>query len=284
MKKKTLKKFQRVYNQACDLIDAMKYNEALHLFTLSAQRGHRPSMLRLGIMYYWGRGIEPNASKALHWLRLAADKGSSAACLNYAHVCYAYATFIKEKESLMNEQAWKYYSKAARKDGRYYFYLGLMCYEGKFCIDKEREHHIKASMLFFAEALSRGDAESALYLWYISTTRGKTIEEYYDEGERLLELHGKAKDYNNWAYTLCTWGEYKKALLYIEACLAMEDNVMKNPNYLDTYGECLYGLGRMDEAKKVFIECLNMYRQRDERRRIYETEENIRQKFYCLYS
>ena len=47
-----------------------------------------------------------------------------------------------------------------------------------------------------------------------------------------------------------SWGEYKKALLYIEACLAMEDNVMKNPNYLDTYAECLYGLGRMDEAKK----------------------------------
>lgn len=99
----------------------------LHLFTLSAQRGHRPSMLRLGIMYYWGRGIEPNASKALHWLRLAADKGSRAACLNYANVCYAYATFIKEKESLMNEQAWKYYSKAARKDGRYIISISVLC-------------------------------------------------------------------------------------------------------------------------------------------------------------
>ena len=89
-----------------------------------------------------------------------------------------------------------------------------MCYEGKFCTDKERGHHIKASMLFFAEALSRGDAESALYLWYILTTRGKTIEEYYDEGERLLELHGKAKDYNNWAYTLCH-GENTRRLSFI---------------------------------------------------------------------
>lgn len=141
MKKRTEKKLYHVHHQAKELMCCLELDNARHLFTFSAQRGYRPSMVKLGMIYYMGRGVEPDILKALHWFRLAVDKGSRAACLNYAHVCYVYTTFIKEKESLMNEQAWKYYSKAARKDGRYYFYFGLMCYEGKFCIDKERASH-----------------------------------------------------------------------------------------------------------------------------------------------
>ena len=57
-----------------------------HLFTFSAQRGYRPSMVKLGLIYYMGRGIEPDILRALHWFRLAADKGSRAACVDCDNV------------------------------------------------------------------------------------------------------------------------------------------------------------------------------------------------------
>lgn len=279
MNKRTEKKLYHVHYQAKELMYCLEHEGARRLFTFAAQRGYRPSMVKLGMINYIGRGIEPNILKALRWFRLSADKGSRAACLNYAHACCAYASINKEKASLMNKLAWEYYSRSAKKDGRYYFYLGLMCFEGRFGVDNDTQRHIKSSMLFFAEALSHGNAEAALYLWRISTMRGKVNEEYYEEGMRILKENGKARDYNNWAYFLCQWGEYKKALPHIKTCLAMEPDDVKDPNYLDTYGECLYGLGRKKEAKKVFEECLYIYRRCDERRRIDETQDKITRLF-----
>lgn len=279
MNKRTEKKLYHVHHQAKELMCCLELDNARHLFTFSAQRGYRPSMVKLGMIYYMGRGVEPDILKALHWFRLAADKGSRAACLNYAHACCTYAIINKEKASLLNELAWDYYSQAAKKDGRCYFYLGLMCYEGRFGIDKERQHHIKSSMLFFSEALSHGNPEAALFLWRISAMRGETNEEYYQEGEGLLKQQGTVRDYNNWAYSLCQWGKYKKALPFIEECLRMDPDDVKNPNYLDTYAECLYGLGRRSKAKKVFKECLYIYCRRDERRMIGETQDKITRLF-----
>ncbi len=187
MNKRTLKKLYQAHYQAKELMCCLEHEEARRLFTFAAQRGYRPSMVKLEMIYYMGRGVEPDILKAMHWFRLAADKGSRAACLNYAHACSAYALINKEKASLFKERAWEYYSRAAKKDGRYYFFLGLMCFEGRFCIDNESRHHIKASMLFFSEALSHGNPEAALYLWRISVMRGTINEEYYHDGERILE-------------------------------------------------------------------------------------------------
>ena len=279
MNKRTEKKLYHVHYQAKEMMYCLELDEARYLFTFSAQRGYRPSMVKLGMIYYMGRGVEPDIVKAMHWFRLAADKGSRAACVNYAHACSAYALINKEKSSLMNERAWEYYSRAAKKDGRCYFYLGVMCFEGIFGIDDETQRHIKSSMLFFAEALSHGNPEAALYLWKVSTMRGEPNEEYYEEGMRILKENGKARDYNNWAYSLCQWGEYKKALPFIEECLRMDPDDMKNPNYLDTYGECLYGLGRKSKAKKVFEECLYIYCRHDERKSIRDTQDKITRLF-----
>ena len=279
MNKRTEKKLYHVHYQAKEMMYCLELDEARYLFTFSAQRGYRPSIVKLGMIYYMGRGVEPDIVKAMHWFRLAADKGSRAACLNYAHACYAYALINQEKAPLFNERAWEYYSRAAKKDGRYYFFLGLMCFEGRFGTDNETQHHIKASMLFFAEALSHGNPEAALYLWRISIMRGEPNEEYYEEGMRLLEENGTARDFNNWAFTLCQWGCFAKALPYIEKCLRMNPDDVKDPNYLDTYGECLYGLGHKSKAMKVFAECLYMYCRRDERRMIRETQDKITRLF-----
>jgi tetratricopeptide (TPR) repeat protein len=279
MNKRTLKKLYQAHYHAKEMMHCLELDEARHLFILTAQKGYRPSMVKLGMIYYMGRGVEPDIVKALHWFRLAADKGSRAACLNYAHGCCTYALINQEKASLFNERAWEYYSRVAKKDGRYYFFLGLMCFEGRFGIDNETQHHLKASMLFFAEALSHGNPEAALYLWRISEMRGEPNEEYYHDGERILEQQGTVRDFNNWSYSLCQWGEYKKALPFIEECLRMEPDDVKDPNYLDTYGECLYGLGRKKESKKVFEESLYIYQRRDERKSIRDTQDKITRLF-----
>ena len=60
--------------------------------------------------------------------------------------------------------------------------------------------------------------------------------------------------------------------------IAGEDNLCTY--MLDTYAEVLYGLGRSEESKDVFNQCLEIAIKTDERRCIHETTEKIRMKFY----
>lgn len=59
----------------------------------------------------------------------------------------------------------------------------------------------------------------------------------------------------------------------------MEQDNERPPAYYDTYAECLYGLGRKDEAQQMYGKCLEAYRKRDERRGIRETWEKMKKLF-----
>ena len=98
----------------------------------------------------------------------------------------------------------------------------------------------------------------------------------YRVGEQHLET---PSEYNDWAYGLCKFGEYDKALPDIKKCMDIADEGNLSPSFLNTYAEILYGLGRLDEAKEAFNRCLEMYTKKDERRSIYEIKEKIRKKF-----
>ena len=277
MNRRQAKKLEDVYNEALNLLKLNKNYEALLLLTKSAQSGYRPAMLTLGSMYYWGKGMEPNTDKAIYWLKRAADKGSHAACLCLAHAYYELGD--SEKYNLL---AWTYYFKAASMDERDLFYLGRMIYEKRMdfeTVKQQVEQRIGVGYedFLFLDSLDAGQAESALYIWKMYREADADLaEEYYSDGEKLLNT---PMDYNNWAWHLCEWGEYEKALPYIEKCLSMEEQGKEHPNHLDTYAECLYGLGRKQDALRTFGMVMVAYQERDERRSLRETWEKMKQKY-----
>lgn len=275
--KATQEKLKKMYHEAQSLIQSKSYDEAIRILTQAAEGGYNQAMLTLGSMYYWGKGVEPDTDNAIYWLKKDADMGSHSACLNLAH---AYYELGDTEEN--NRLAWKYYFKAASMDDKDLFYLGRMIYEKRIDFETvkpqiEQLIGVEYEDLLFIDSLAAGEADSALYIWKMYQEADADLaEEYYGDGEKLLKT---PKDYNNWAHTLCEWGEYKKALPYIEKCLSMEEQGKENPNHLGTYAECLYGLGRKQDAERTFGMVMVAYQERDERRCLRDTWEKMRQKY-----
>jgi len=57
------------------------YTEAFELYTQAIELGSTRSMVRLGLMYAWGRGVEKDAKKAVELLEQASEWEEMAVCL-----------------------------------------------------------------------------------------------------------------------------------------------------------------------------------------------------------
>lgn len=279
-KKINREELDKDYESAIDKLEQHHTEEAIEDLTTLAKRGYRKAMLTLGRIYYMGKGVDTDTYNAIYWLRKAAELGSYVACRNLGNIYYNMAN---NEEN--NRFAWQYYSVAAWLKKENEFYLGKMLLEHRiFNVEtiwseiKDDNERIDLSRYHFADALEEKDPISGLYLWKAQMVFGlpQEAESYYKEGEELLQT---PIDYNNWAYALCEWGEYDMAFPYIEKCLSLAGNKNLRPSFLDTYAEILYGLGRLEESKEVFNQCLAKYTEKDERRGIYETKEKIRKKF-----
>lgn len=258
-----------MYNAALAQMNMGHYDEALRLLTRSAQGGCAFAMIPLASMYYWGMGMEPSTTKAVYWLRRAADKGSHAACKNLAVVYYDMGDSEEN-----NKLAWGYYTQAAKLDKIDRFFLGMMNFEHRG-IYRDEAQRVNDALVFFQDSLMEGEPLSGLFLWkMLRDTHPEAAEVYYGDGEQLL---ASPAEYNNWACALCQWGEYDKALPYIEECLSFAKELgEENPHHLNTYAECLYALSRKEDAKRIFARAIDVCRKRDERRLLRETQENVK--------
>lgn len=63
--------FSNKYKEGVAAIDKKKYNTALSIF--NSINGYGPAQTKLGLMYYWGTGVEPDGKTALQWLQKAAE-------------------------------------------------------------------------------------------------------------------------------------------------------------------------------------------------------------------
>lgn len=278
MKRRQIKKMKNVYNQAHAQFKSSHFNEAIKLLTRSAQGGYLPSMLTLGRFYYWGKGVPTDVDKAIFWLQRAADTGSRAAhyilgkiyftmiapdkVLSGVHLCDE--DFYKSQRKQFPPQqlrilAYDHFCMAHDP-----IWMGIMNYEAG------NEERAKDNFSFAFE--KKADPLSALYLWRITSD-----STWYEIGRHLLGE--SATKWNDWAYTLCEWGEYAKALPYIEKALSMEKENEISPEFLDTYAECLYGLDRKQEAKQFFQECLESYNNRNNSLMSRVTLIKMKQKF-----
>lgn len=278
MKRRQIKKMKNVYNQAHAQFQSSHFNEAIKLLTRSAQGGYHPSMLTLGRLYYWGKGVPTDVDKAIFWLQRAADKGSHSAHYSLGKIYYAMIApynvlsgmhpcdedfYMSQRKQLSTQQlrtlAFDHFCMAHAP-----LWMGIMNYEAG------NEERAKDNFMFAFK--TKTDPLSALYLWRMTKD-----SMWYERGEDLLG--DSAKNWNNWAYTLCEWGEYARALPYIEKALKMENENKIHSAHWDTYAECLYGLGKKQEAEQMFQKCLESYRNEGESLMSRVTLIKMKQKF-----
>lgn len=264
---------EQQYNKALRELDQHHTEEAINILTPIAKNGCRDAMLTLGDIYYWGRGVDVDTYEAIHWCKMAADKGSDVALFNLGQIYYNMGSNMEN-----NRLAFNYFCKATTLRGKWGIYIGLMVYNNRARLIPDEDWFQNNLAILFALRCG-GDAIADLYLYLLCRKR-KSFKEFsekcYTDGESLLKT---PSDYHEWARVLCNEKEYEKALPYIEKCLCMSDCSVEDPSFFDTYGEILYGLDRLDLSEQAFNRCLEIATKMDERRRIYEIEEKIRRKF-----
>ena len=226
-----------MYTQAMKALALHHFDEAISLLDEAAHKGSLAAILRIAGVYYFGAGTEPNTDKAIEYLLLAED--DARALVNLGTIYYE-----MEPTEENTRKAWEYFDRAHNQDLRYAFYLGRMCFEKRV---KEAEDYplLEEAETYFSVAFNEGEPLSGLYLWKIYQMQGAQDKgnEYLAEVGRRLEIMNSAREYNNAAAALCSFGEYEMALPYIETCLSIVDDKDEHPAYFDTQEKILQGLG-----------------------------------------
>jgi uncharacterized protein len=71
--------FASTFNDGINAVKNGKYEEAVKIFRLAAEKGDKFSQHCLGVMLYNGQGIEKDYKESYKWLDLAAKQGLSQA-------------------------------------------------------------------------------------------------------------------------------------------------------------------------------------------------------------
>lgn len=103
--------------------EAGDYKGAYEAWLPLANRGDVAAMRNIGHLYRWGQGVEKNVDQAIHWYRMAAEKGFSRAQANLA------AIYLQGDEGtpVNYEEAHKWFAAAAVQNLAVAQYnLGLM--------------------------------------------------------------------------------------------------------------------------------------------------------------
>jgi hypothetical protein len=119
--------------------DSGKYPEAVRLLQPLADKGDSIAQLKLGLLYYYGYGVEESEPKAIEWLKKSAAQGNLDAMYHIGNIL----TFGVETHKLSADadvDAARWYFEAARaghRDAQYA--LGLMFLAGKGVVQSQDE-------------------------------------------------------------------------------------------------------------------------------------------------
>ena len=266
-------KLEKMYSKALEAQKLHHFDEAITILDEAARQGSLAAILRIAGIYHFGIGVEPNDDKAIEYL-LWADYDARA-LVNLGTIYYE----MEPTEENMRK-AWLYYDRAEELNHRYIFYLAKMCFE-KRVYEEEDYPILEEAETYFSVAFDDGEPISGLYLWKICQMKGKTSEgnEYLAETWRRLTMElNSPREYHNAAEVLCSFGEYKMALPYIDSCMTIVDEE-EYPEYMNTYAAVLYGIGEKDKAMKMYTRCMNLYQKECHNKELRETWETMNEKF-----
>jgi TPR repeat protein len=131
--------------QAAPLEDALlqydngKYEEAAKVLVPLAERGDAVAQERLGIMYFYGRGVPEDETRAMQWARRSADQGNIDA-MYFVGTMYVFGDKIPKTVTEPDQEAAQWFFQAAsRNHAEAEYGLGLLFLAGKGVVQDHEE-------------------------------------------------------------------------------------------------------------------------------------------------
>lgn len=151
--------------QATPLDDAMRaydtgnYTQAAQLLQSLVKNGNPVVQLRLGMLYYYGRGVKENELLAAELWGKSAAQGNVEAMFQLGYA-YTYSMQVAQSVSDPDLEAAKWYHKAATAGhAEAQFSLGLMLLAGKG-VEENREEALR----WIQRAANQGQAEAKRFI------------------------------------------------------------------------------------------------------------------------
>jgi TPR repeat protein len=146
---------------AAPLEDALKVLEAgnnpkaVEVLTQIANDGNPLAQLRLGDLYFHGKGVAEDENKAIYWWKKSAASGNAEAMYQIAHAYLFGNTAPKAVADPDREAATWYFKAASAGHAEAAYTLGLLFIAGKGVVEDRKE-----ALRWFRVAADRGHAEA----------------------------------------------------------------------------------------------------------------------------
>lgn len=146
---------------AAPLDDALKALEAgsnakaVELLQKLAGEGNALAQLRLGDLYYQGKGVAEDEIMAIHWWKKSAAAGNAEAMYQIAHAYLFGSTAAKGVADPDREAATWYFQAASAGHAEAAYTLGLLFIAGKGVVEDRNE-----AIRWFRVAAGRGHVEA----------------------------------------------------------------------------------------------------------------------------
>lgn len=169
---------KKLYDEGNAAYKNENYKIALQKFKESADLGYSESFTKLGLMYYFGQGVNADISTARNWFQRGIDNGDGNSYGYYA------STLLYDGEPTEDDkrQAFKYMKRATElepNDGTWWYELGDMYHDGK-----GTARNFKNAFRCYERGAKFGEVECF-----------KKLGEMYFNGEYVEENPVKAFDY-----------------------------------------------------------------------------------------
>lgn len=151
--------------QAAPLDDALqeyengRFEAAATQFAVLAKEGNAVAQEKLGVMYFYGRGVPEDESQALEWAKRSADQGNVDAMYFIGNM-YVFGDKLPRSVQDPDQEAARWYFEAARRghpDAEYG--LGLLFLAGKGVVQDQDE-----AMRWIRSAAEHGHAGARSFL------------------------------------------------------------------------------------------------------------------------
>ena len=198
---------KKLYDEGNAAYENENYQIALKKFKESANLGYSESFTKLGLMYYFGQGVDADISTARDWFKRGIENGDGNSYGYYA------STLLYDGEPTEDDkrQAFKYMKRATElepNDGTWWYELGDMYHDGK-----GTSKNLKNAFRCYERAANFGEVECLKKLGemyfngeYVEENPVKVfdyikkaavagdVESMYDVGKMYLDGYGVAKD------------------------------------------------------------------------------------------
>ena len=185
--------------------DNQNYDKAIDYYKEAAEQGNAKAQNSLGLMYYYGVGVEKNYTEGVKWFRKAAEQGDAYAQYNLGDM-YIEGEGVEKNYT----EAVKWFRKAAEQGyAEAQNSLGLMYYYGVL-VEKNYTEGVK----WFRKAAEQGNAVAQYNLgnryyygegveknyteavkWYRKAADKGHLDAQYNLGNRYYNGEGVEKNY-----------------------------------------------------------------------------------------